>query len=351
MPYRSRWNIDIPQVTLPTFLFQSPTAPLSEAPSLIDAERPDTYFLSSATYRLWSQRFAVGLIVAGLKPGEPVLLYSGNTLFNPVVFLGAIMARGIFSGANPGYTAREVAYQLSNTGARFLLCADNSLDTGLAAAKEAGLPKDRVFVFDDGYATFDGKGAGRNGCQHWSALLASPEAGRAFHWKESKSMVDDTVALNYSSGTTGLPKGVMITHKNHVSNSVQHMHLIMLRRNYAAERPHMRWLCILPMYHALAQTVYAVCGPSKGIPVYIMHKFDFVTMLRYVQDLRISDLQLVPPIVIAMAKSELTKRYDLSSVFSTGAGGAPMGPEIARDFERLWPDGAVNLKQAFGMTE
>lgn len=251
MIYKSRWSIPIPSITLATFLFNSPTAPLPDKPCFIDADNPERLILSYADYRLYAQRLAAGLRNAGLKPGDRVLLFSGNTIFFPTVLQGVIMAEGIFTAANPGYNAREVAYQLGNSGARFLICAEGSLETGLDAARQAALGKDQIFVFDDGAATFDGLGKGRAGCKHWSALLADEEEGRRFRWRDDPSMVNNTVCLNYSSGTTGLPKGVEITHRNAVSNTLQHMHLIELRKDYQKKKHEYRWLCFLPMYHAL----------------------------------------------------------------------------------------------------
>jgi len=221
MPIRSRWTIDIPRVTLPTFLFGSPSGPVPDKAALIDADRPETHYLTHQTYRLWAKRLAAGLRAAGLQPGDAVLLYSGNTLFFPVVVLGVIMAGGIFTGANPSYVAREVAHQLRDSGARFLVCTDASIDTGLEAARLAGLKEDSVFAFDDGYATFEGMGKPLKGCRHWSALIADEQAGEAFEWTEGQAELGRTIALNYSSGTTGLPKGVEITHTNYVSNCTQ----------------------------------------------------------------------------------------------------------------------------------
>ena len=204
MPFASRWKLDIPNCSLPNFLFNSPTAPLPSKPAYIYAQRPDSHVLSYDDFRLWCQRFAAGLVAAGLKPGDPVLLYSGNTLFFPVVVIGTVMAEGIFTGANPSYNAREVAYQLADSGAKFFICTESNLEVGLEAANEANLRKDRVFTFDDGVATFDGKGTGSLGCSHWTSLLVSPEQGRQFHWRNDPAMVNDTISLNYSSGTTGL---------------------------------------------------------------------------------------------------------------------------------------------------
>ena len=205
--YKSRWSISIPPVTLPTFLFTSPTAPLPDKPCFIDTERP-SYALTYGDYRLWSQRLAAGLRRAGLKPGEAVMLYSGNALFFPVVLMGIVMAGGVFTGANPTYNAREVAYQFQNSGARWLFCAEGSLETGLEAMDVVGLERQRLLVFDQGYEVFEGrKVGGRLGCAHWTSFLVGEEEGRSFEWAAGETLVNETVALNYSSGTTGLPKG------------------------------------------------------------------------------------------------------------------------------------------------
>ena len=352
MPTRSRWTLDIPQTTLPSFLFGSPTAELdNRRAQFIDADRPEKYYLTIASLRLWAQRLAAGLVAAGLKNGEPVMVYSGNNLFFPVALIGVVMAGGIFTAANPAYTAREVAFQLQNSGARFLICSDSALEVGLEGAKQANLPRERVYNLDDGYDTFDGKGKSIKGCKHWSALMAPEPEARKFAWKTGKEHTQDTICLNYSSGTTGLPKGVEITNQNYVSNAVQHMYLIELKPDYQKVKESLRWSCFLPMYHAMAQTIFCVGAVSKQVPVYIYRKFDFIGLLEGIQRFRITDLQLVPPIVVAMAKRPETKEYDLSSVTSVGSGAAPLGREITLELEKLWPEGQVNLKQGYGMTE
>jgi 4-coumarate--CoA ligase len=105
------------------------------------------------------------------------------------------------------------------------------------------------------------------------------------------------------------------------------------------------------MYHAYGLTVYTINAAKQNIPVYMMTKFDFISMLTYIQNYRITFLTLVPPIVVAMAKSPLTKSYDLSSVENVGSGAAPLGREICVELENLWPKGAMNVKQGWGMTE
>lgn len=359
MVLKSRWHFDIPQVSLPTYLFDSPDAELPKTPALMSAKDPEKYWLSIDTYRLYGQRLASGLLRAGLKPGERVLLFSGNTLFFPTAMIGIIMAGGVYTGANPTYVARELAYQLKDSGAKFLLCAEGSLDTGIAAAKEVGMSADRVFVFDDGVATFEGRKVEKDApslggkVRHWTELLDSEEKGRAYRWPDLRTPeeLDQVIALNYSSGTTGLAKGVMITHKNYVANASQQMFMAQTASDYEERRTRSRHLCFLPMYHAMSQALFCVNAMKQRLPVYVMPKFDFVEMLQYIQKYRITDLVLVPPVIVAMAKHPAVKQFDLSSVEKVGSGAAPLGREIAEEFEKLWPDGRVNVKQGWGMTE
>lgn len=212
MPRRSRWRIEIPKCSLPTLILKSASEPLDEErPCFLDADRPDTRYLTQSNYRLWCQRFALGLSKTGrFEKGDRLLLFSGNDLFYPVVFMGTVMAGGIFSGANPSYLATELAYQLKDSGARLLLCAKSSMETGVQAARMAGIPTEDIFVFDgdmnDDAATAAGQSDNGPYCS-WKKLLASPEDAKTYEWEDLRCPEDacqSTMALNYSSGTTGL---------------------------------------------------------------------------------------------------------------------------------------------------
>lgn len=354
MPVKSRWTVSIPNVSVPTYLFGSPND-RNQLPddkiAIADAARPDTLNLSLAAWYLWSKRVAVGLRNAGLQPGDRVMLFSGNNLFFPVIFMGILLAEGIFTGANPTYVARELAHQVRDAGAKFIFTADEngSLETAIEAAKQVGLEKDKLFIFDD--APFEGKGDSRLGVRHWNSLIASKAEGQAFVPRELDSPKTTTVCLNYSSGTTGLSKGVQISHYNYVANTVQTIYLATLDPNYERNTREGRLLCFLPMYHAMAQTTYIMNGPSRRMPVYIMKKFDLIKVLENIERFKITELALVPPIVVALAKNPLSRKYDLSSVRKALSGAAPLGHEVSVEFESLWPNGSVNLKQGWGMTE
>lgn len=129
------------------------------------------------------------------------------------------------------------------------------------------------------------------------------------------------------------------------------MHLQTLNPDWETVRARVRWLCFLPMYHAMAQTIYCVGAPTLRVPVYLMRRYDFARVLECVQRFRITDLHMVPPVVVQLSKSPLTRGYDLSSVERASSGAAPLGREVSRELERLWPEGRINLKQGYGMTE
>jgi 4-coumarate--CoA ligase len=265
--------------------------------------------------------------------------------------MGILCAGGIFTGANPTFVARELAHQLKDSGATYLLCCDAALDTGIEAAKLAGLdPKERVFVYNAGI--YDGETQGLKGCKHWSELVAPAEEAKSLQWDDlsGPGECDTTLALNYSSGTTGVPKGVEITHKNYISNTLQVAHMSTLKSDAEARTARASWLCFLPLYHAYGQTFFIVGGFQRSIPVYVMPKFDFLLLLEYVQKFKITDLNLVPPIAIALAKHPAVEKYDLSSVEAIGSGAAPLGRDVSEQVEKRL-GGKLNMKQGWGMTE
>lgn len=241
-----------------------------------------------------------------------------------------------------------------------MITSEGSVETATEAAKLAKLSSDRVFIFDDGTATFEGRGQGQAGFRHWTQLVASESEGKKFTWDaispaESKST---TVTLNYSSGTTGVPKGVEITHLNYVANACQMDFQARLDVDYEEKVKKQRLLCFLPMYHAMAQTIFGINIIKQDMPVYMMPKFDFIQILEYVQRFRITYLILVPPVVVLMAKHPRTREFDLSSINAVGSGAAPLGREVCVELEKLWPkdsekpkQGSVNVKQGWGMTE
>ncbi|KAF4809722.1 4-coumarate--CoA ligase-like 7 [Colletotrichum siamense] len=352
MPIKSRWSEPIPNCSLQKWIFGSSSAPLSDRKAFYDADRPETHYLTFADYRIVAKQIAIGLQKAGLKPGDRVLLFSGNNLFFPVIFIGVLMAGGIFTGANPTFVPRELAYQLKDSGAVFMVAAEGSLDTALAAAKEVQMPASNVFVFD---TTIPGSSQpekpARGGARHWTELIAPKAQAEKFEWIEPADARTTTCCLNYSSGTTGVPKGVEITHYSYVANGCGVVKVSALEEDHEASIARSVGLCFLPLYHAYAQTYFVANFAKQGIPVYIMAGFDFVKMLTYIQRYRVTQLVSVPPILVALTKHPITAKFDLSSLESVGSGAAPLAEDVARQAEKLLKKPDLIVRQGWGMTE
>ncbi|KAM5349477.1 hypothetical protein ACJ41O_005982 [Fusarium nematophilum] len=359
MTLKSRWSEPVPSCSLQQWIFDSPSGPMldSDKRILVDADHPDSHFITKTQFRLLAKQIALGLIDAGLRQGDRVLVFSSNNIYFPSVFLGVLMGGGIFTGANPGFTTRELAYQLKDSGSSFMFVAPAQVPTALEAAKEVGLPPNRIFTLDPSVAPPFGRQTEPQIKQHggvrlWTELTSGNQTrAETWQWIEPYKPETTVCCLNYSSGTTGVPKGVEITHTAYVANGVGVIAMADMDPDMAVNRKRARGLCFLPMYHAYAQTYFISIFPRIGIPTYIMASFNFEKMLQHIQRFRITTLTCVPPILIALAKHPLVKEYDLSSVESVGSGAAPLSREVAQEVQGLWPSGTVTVKQGWGMTE
>lgn len=271
------------------------------------------------------------------------------------------MAGGIYTSGNPACTARELAYQVKDCEPRFIFVSKPCSDQVLEAATSLGYDHLRVFGF--GNLPFiptdpllalpsqlDETREPTHQLQSWSSLIASPELGSKFEWETLSTPVlaNRTAILVYSSGTTGLPKGVELTHHNLVTTTMQQMKMQLSDTSVVRRRS----LCVLPIYHGLGLVYYVFVAPKSGIQIYMMERYDLHSMLSNIERFKITELLLVPPMVAAVAKdgSARSGKYDLSSIRKVIAGAAPLGLEITRQFEELW-SGKLRVRQALGMSE
>ncbi|CAG9975451.1 unnamed protein product [Clonostachys byssicola] len=347
MPIQSRWTTPVPEVSLTTWLFGSASAPLPDRKVFIDTENPDTRFLTFSDFRLWSARTALGLQRSGLRRGDRVLVFSGNDIFFPVLFTGIIMAGGIFTGASPAFTPNELAQQLSDSGASIVFAATGLLRTAQEEVKLVSSYQIRTYAFDHSLGNCNPKDFGAGS---WTKLLADAEDVKDFDWVEPSDPKSTICCLNYSSGTTGKPKGVEISHYSYVANGEAVVLHNRLYPNHKKRTQRSRVLCFMPMYHAAAQTQYAINFPKMGVPTYVMPAYNFEKMLQHVQAFEISYLGCAPPIMLSLAKSSLCNKYDLSSITEITCGTAPLAREVAEEVQKLWPV-PLRIGQGWGMTE
>ncbi|KAF2269534.1 4-coumarate-CoA ligase [Lojkania enalia] len=343
MPSDSPFQIDIPATDLLTYLFPtSQTA--SDTPIWIDADDPSNA-LSPRQLLQWVKRLGAGLQGLGLKSQDVVMVYSHNHIFMPVAYLGIAGSGCIFSGCNPSYGVEETVYQLRDTECRAILVDPTLLDTLLKAAIKASFPRDRIFLFSDK------DHIGIDGIRGWRSFLPPVSQTDSWTWKlmdatESRTTI---AALNYSSGTTGVSKGVMISHQNIIANVEQSIFMRDLEQPYQPHnRPQERWLGFLPLYHAYGQLWSIAAAARTMSPCYFMRSFNYIKFLEHIQIHQITHIQTAPPVLVMLAKRPETDDYDLSSLQNVLCGAAPLSKELQNEV-------SVKLKlkvvQTWGMTE
>jgi 4-coumarate--CoA ligase len=330
MPQRSPYpSLDIPKCNILTYLFGNTTS-LPTKPLWISASNP-THNLSLSSMLTYVKRFAMGLDRLRIPQSRAIMVFCPNNLYVPMVYLAAAGSKRYFTGANPNYTVSEVAYQMRSVEAAVVLIHPSLLQTGLAAAKEAGIPFERIFQFSDAVNETSSEGI-----QDWRTILASESDSR--HWKwdplTGQAAIDQICAINFSSGTTGLPKGVCISHHALVSNASQASFIKFDTEHSKTPREKEIWLSMLPMYHAFSQLWTINVAAKNGIPVYVMEKFTLEDFLRYIERYKVTALQTVPPVVVMLSKREEVKRYDLSSIEYILCGAAPLKKEVQNDVMR-----------------
>ena len=271
-------------------------------------------------------RVAAGLAAHGLHKGQVVAILAPNCPDWLVVAYGAMTAGGVVTGINPLYTPGEVAGQLAGSGARFLVTIPAFLSTARAAIQHAGGAIE-IVVLDEPAA----------GALAFAELLAHG----ATPPDVTIDPAVDLALLPFSSGTSGLPKGVQLTHRACVANVLQQRAAFC----YATTG---RVLAVAPFFHAVGFAVIANAALHAGAAVVTMPRFEIETFLRLVEHHRITATVVVPPIVLALAKHPAVDRYDLSSLEWIGCGAAPLDAELQQACARRI--GRPGL-QGYGMTE
>ena len=317
-------DVTIPEVSITEFVLRH-AARLGDKPALIDGPSG-----RALTYRQLAEgvrKAAAGLTKRGFKKGDVFAIYSPNVPEYAVIFLAVAAVGGINTTANPLYTADELAKQLTDSRARFLVTVAPFLDKAKEAAKKSAV--EEIFVFGSA-----------DGATPFSDLL---QAGT----EPPSVRIDpreDLVALPYSSGTTGLPKGVMLTHRNLVANLCQCNGM----RNWEGFGEHDVIMAVLPFFHIYGMVVIMMLGLAGGGTILVMPRFDMQEFLGAVQKYRVTVLPLVPPIVLGLVKHPAAAQADLSSVRLVFSGAAPLGEDIARELSRKLN---CPVTQGYGMTE
>ena len=314
-------DVDLPETPLTAYVLER-ASKFGDKPALIDGPtgRAITYSELAGQVRA----LAAGLTARGFGKGECFAIYMPNLPEYAVAFHGIISVGGIVTTVNPLYTPDELTFQLKDSKARFLLTIPQFLDNAIEAAGKSGV--EEVFVLGEA------EGA-TSMLELFSASSDAPVVDIDVH--------NDLAVLPYSSGTTGFPKGVMLTHYNLVSNISQFHGAQPIDSSDS-------FIGVLPFFHIYGMTVLMNGGLRKGATIVTIPRFDLEGFLELTQKYGTTRAYLVPPIILALAKHPVVDNYDLSSLKTVMSGAAPLSGDLASAAaDRL----GCHVMQGYGLTE
>ncbi|TAQ90522.1 hypothetical protein B7494_g1160 [Chlorociboria aeruginascens] len=264
------------------------------------------------------------------------LSVNGLKIYYSMIFLGVVGAGGIFAGTNPSYTPFELVHHIKTSHSKFLITEPEMLPAALAAAKECGIPTSKIWIFD-----VQGQEIPK-GFRSWRELMERGERDWV-RFDDEKTCRETTAARLFSSGTTGLPKAALLSHYNFIAE-----HELV---NGVVKKPYeIRRLLCLPMFHAAAVPSAHTSALKGGYVSVVMRRFELEPFLAFIEKFEITELLVVPPIIIAIIMSDLNKKYSLKSVRSATSGAAPLGKDAQNKLRNLLPKDAT-VTQIWGMTE
>ena len=313
--------VEIPDLSLTDYVLLR-SREFGDKPALIDGPSGRTY--TYAELPLLIDRLASGFAAHGLVKGDVFAIYSPNLPEYALAFHAVARLGLATTMVAPLFTDEEIIKQLKDSGAKYLLTIPQLMEKARAAAAATGIKS--VFVIGEA-----------EGSIPFASLL---EQSGDF----AKVAIDpqtDIAALPYSSGTTGFPKGVMLTHRNLVA---------MLRQMEAADAFSQddTMICVVPMYHLYGLHIVANLGLSQGATIVTLPRYDLDQFLQTLEQYKVTVVPLVPPLVLALSRAPQVDNHDLSALRMIYCGAATLADNIARDCsERM----GCEIRYGYGMTE
>src|SRR6201747_2355751 len=340
-PQGVRWDDAIARGTLPDLL-SAAAAEFAARPVIEFLDRPISY----AELESMVEVAAAAFLRAGYGTNHSVALFLGNSPDHPVNFFGALKAGSRIVHLSPLDGERALSHKLSDSGARILVTSDLAALLPMALKFfEKGL-LDRLIVCED---------------DHWGAVgnphIPIPDhpgiitfrtfvqgATKPAQWPVISA--DDIALLQYTGGTTGLPKGAMLSHGN--LTSAVSMYDVWGAPARAERNTTERVICVLPLFHIYALTVVLLSSLKHGYLISLHQRFEVEAVMRDIENKRATAFPGVPTMWIAIASLPDLDKRDLSSLVSCMSGGAPLPVEVARVLEHRV---GMKLKSGWGMTE
>ncbi len=316
-------DVEVPDMSVTEYVLRMVEAD-PDRPALIDGMTGRT--VTQGQLRDAIHAAAGGLRADGFGAGDVLAIVSPNLPEYGVAFHAACLLGGTVTTINPTYTPTEIHHQLVDSGAKKLVTIGMFMEHVVDAVIDTNV--DTIYTFD-----------GAEGTTPFSALLGTGEVVT----EQVPVDLDERVAvLPYSSGTTGVSKGVMLTHRNLVANLVQMAPVLDMSKGDEVI------VAVLPFFHIYGMQVLMNGAVSQGATCVTMPRFELEAFLRILQDHRVTTAYLVPPIVLALAKHPLVDDFDLGSLRLIFSGAAPLGGELSDEAsQRVGAD----VVQGYGLTE
>lgn len=287
-----------------------------------------------------ASQVAGALIASGIQPGDRVALSCPNIPFFPFIYYGIQKAGGVVVPLNVLFKEREIKYHLEDSGAKFFFCFEGTPELPMA---EAGIAAFNQVESCEHMAviTRDLKQLSFNGMPTFSALIHGAEPVQDYVAREA----DDTAVILYTAGTTGSPKGAVLTQSNMVCNAMVAANLIVGNGNDVH-------LTVLPLFHSFGQTAHMNTAVMCGATLLMIPRFDPQVVLAQIEQHKATIFAGVPTMYIGMlqAKAALSgeKNYDISSLRLAISGGAPLPAEVIRSFEAEFD---IPILEGYGLSE
>ena len=324
-------SMDYPRAPLYHFLRES-AALFPDRAAIIYQDPADREEPVTLTYRQLddeSSRFASGLMSLGVNKGDRVAYYIQNSPELVAGFYGILKAGAIPVPCNVMYRPEELAYQLNDSGAHVLLCEAELYPT----AREVGPNTPVTHVIVAGGRVDDH-------VVYWDELVSSTEPAKSLPPVDPDA---DLALLPYTGGTTGVPKGAMLTHANLVANAIQ------FRDWFGYERDGEVFVATLPLFHIGGIAGVMSVPVASGGTIVLFRRFNAERVLRAIQDYRASRFLGVPTMYIALLNHEEARSYDLSSLRPSRTSAAPLPKAVKEAFDTLV--GHEVLVEGYGLTE
>ncbi|KAI2601760.1 phenylacetyl-CoA ligase [Hypoxylon sp. NC1633] len=324
----------IPDSDLCNFLFGRLENVPSDKVLFISDDGTDSYTASSL--RKTASCFSEGLATHfGWRKGHVLALISANSVHIPAVILGGLLTGGIISPMNPAYGVHELVYQLRDSGASVIVTQKPFLPVVLEAAKIVNIPQNRIVVLPTDHVS-------PNSITENTVRFTDFISNQGHRSPQvSIDSEDDIAFLVYTSGTTGLPKGAEITHRNMVSNILMADMVNFVRSNDTV-------IAMLPFFHILGLMALVLHPVSKCARVVVMSQFTPVSFCQAIESWKATVAYIVPPVAALLCQLELPAKHNFTSIKYMISAGAPLSEDLIKTLYSRW---RVKLLQCYGLTE